>query len=38
VFGNTTKPQLRLITCGGVFDHAAHSYKDNIVVYANLVS
>ncbi|MCU1685632.1 MAG: class sortase [Amycolatopsis sp.] len=36
VFGNTTKPQLRLITCGGVFDHAAHSYQDNIVVYANL--
>ncbi|PKV92914.1 sortase family protein [Amycolatopsis echigonensis] len=38
VFGNTDKPQLRLITCGGVFDHAEHSYKDNIVVYANLVS
>jgi hypothetical protein len=27
---------LRLVTCGGVFDNAAHSYKDNIVVYANL--
>ncbi|GAA1030150.1 MULTISPECIES: class F sortase [Amycolatopsis] len=38
VFGNTDKPQLRIITCGGVFDHAEHSYKDNIVVYANLVS
>ncbi|MDT7724795.1 MAG: hypothetical protein QOI21_1371 [Actinomycetota bacterium] len=38
VYGNTDKPELRLITCGGVFDHAAHSYKDNIVVYANLVS
>jgi sortase (surface protein transpeptidase)/predicted small lipoprotein YifL len=36
VYGNTTKPELRLITCGGVFDHAVHSYKDNIVVYANL--
>ena len=36
VFGNTDKPQLRIITCGGVFDHAEHSYKDNIVVYANL--
>ncbi|QRP45975.1 class F sortase [Amycolatopsis sp. FDAARGOS 1241] len=38
VFGNTDKPQLRLITCGGVFDHAEHSYKDNIIVYANLVA
>jgi sortase (surface protein transpeptidase) len=36
VYGNTDKPQLRLITCGGVFDHAVHSYEDNIVVYANL--
>lgn len=36
VYGNTDKPQLRLITCGGVFDHEAHSYVDNVVVYANL--
>jgi sortase (surface protein transpeptidase) len=36
VYGKTTKPELRLVTCGGVFDNAAHSYKDNIVVYANL--
>jgi sortase (surface protein transpeptidase) len=36
VYGNTDKPQLRLITCGGAFDHAEHSYKDNIIVYANL--
>lgn len=36
VYGNTDKPQLRLITCGGVFDHAEHSYEDNVVVYANL--
>ncbi|GAA3834557.1 MULTISPECIES: class F sortase [Amycolatopsis] len=36
VYGNTDEPQLRLITCGGVFDHAEHSYTDNIVVYANL--
>jgi hypothetical protein len=36
VYGNTDKPELRLITCGGVFDHAEHSYKDNIVIYANL--
>jgi sortase (surface protein transpeptidase) len=38
VYGKTDKPELRLITCGGVFDHAVHSYKDNIVVYADLAS
>jgi sortase (surface protein transpeptidase) len=36
VYGNSDKPELRLITCGGAFDHAEHSYKDNIVVYAKL--
>ena len=36
VYGNSDRPELRLITCGGAFDHAEHSYKDNIVVYANL--
>ncbi|WP_167166457.1 class F sortase [Saccharomonospora amisosensis] len=36
VYGNTDKPQLRLITCGGVFDRAEHSYEDNVIVYANL--
>ncbi|MCE7005851.1 class F sortase [Kibdelosporangium philippinense] len=36
VYGNTTKPELRLITCGGAFDKNAHSYKDNIVVFASL--
>ena len=38
VYGNSDKPELRLITCGGVFDHAAHSYKDNIIVYAKLAA
>jgi len=37
VYGNSAKPELRLITCGGAFDHAEHSYRDNIVVYANLI-
>ncbi|WP_199433937.1 class F sortase [Qaidamihabitans albus] len=36
VYGNTDQPQLRLITCGGVFDQAEHSYEDNVIVYANL--
>jgi sortase (surface protein transpeptidase) len=38
VYGNTDNAALRLITCGGIFDPHAHSYKSNIVVYASLVS
>jgi hypothetical protein len=34
VFGPVPGEALRLITCGGRFDHAARSYRDNIVVYA----
>jgi sortase (surface protein transpeptidase) len=34
VFGDTAGPELRLITCGGSFDKAAHSYRDNVIVYA----
>jgi Sortase domain len=36
VYGTTPDPQLRLITCGGSFDRARRSYRDNIVVYATL--
>ncbi|GAA2309192.1 hypothetical protein GCM10010149_69180 [Nonomuraea roseoviolacea subsp. roseoviolacea] len=36
VYGNTTNAQLRLITCGGVFNKTAHSYTDNVIVYATL--
>ncbi|WP_240157687.1 class F sortase [Pseudonocardia broussonetiae] len=36
VYGPTADAQLRLITCGGSFDRAARSYRDNIVVYASL--
>jgi sortase (surface protein transpeptidase) len=38
VYGDTPGPELRLITCGGVFDAAAGSYLDNIVVYARLTA
>lgn len=38
VYGDTAGPELRLITCGGVFDDAARSYRDNTVVFARLVS
>jgi LPXTG-site transpeptidase (sortase) family protein len=34
VYGDVTDAELRLITCGGTFDHNAHSYEDNIIVYA----
>jgi LPXTG-site transpeptidase (sortase) family protein len=34
VHGPTPDRELRLITCGGSFDYAKRSYRDNIVVYA----
>jgi LPXTG-site transpeptidase (sortase) family protein len=36
VYGNTSRPELRLITCGGAFDAQAHSYLDNVLVFAAL--
>jgi len=38
VYGNTDHAALRLITCGGAFDHGVHSYQDNIVAFADLES
>jgi sortase (surface protein transpeptidase) len=38
VYFPTLNRELRLITCGGEFDFAAGSYRDNIVVYATLAS
>ena len=37
VYGDIDHAGLRLITCGGSFDRAAHGYRDNVVVYAGLV-
>lgn len=37
VFGPVPWPALRLVTCGGSFDRARGSYRDNLVVYARLV-
>lgn len=34
VYGPTPDRQLRLITCGGVFDRKLRSYRENLVVYA----
>lgn len=38
VYGDTPGPELRLITCGGDYDAAAHSYESNVVVHARLAS
>jgi hypothetical protein len=37
VYGDLDHAGLRVITCGGDFDSAAHSYLDNTVVFADLV-
>ncbi len=37
VYGDTEDASLRLITCGGAFDSAERSYRDNVVVFASLV-
>ena len=38
VYADLDHAGLRVITCGGEFDHAAHSYRDNTVVFADLVT
>jgi LPXTG-site transpeptidase (sortase) family protein len=37
VYGNTDRPELRLITCGGEWNPEVHDYTDNTVVFAHLV-
>jgi len=34
VYAPSLQPALRLITCGGDFDRAARSYRDNVIVFA----
>jgi hypothetical protein len=38
VYGDFSRPALRLITCGGRWVGGATGYEDNIVVFASLVS
>ena len=38
VYGPTLRSSLRLVTCGGPFDHAAGSYRDNVIVSADPVA
>lgn len=37
VYRQADGPELRLITCGGPFDEADRSYRDNVVVFATAV-
>ncbi|MGH3611443.1 MAG: class F sortase [Pseudonocardia sp.] len=37
VYGDTKDAELRLITCGGVFDRGTGQYQDNVVAYARLL-
>jgi hypothetical protein len=36
VYGSVDRPVLRLITCGGTFDHIRHRYRGNVIAFATL--
>jgi sortase (surface protein transpeptidase) len=38
VYGATSGPAIRLVTCGGRFDSATGNYLDNIIAYGTLES
>ncbi|WP_030832517.1 class F sortase [Streptomyces hygroscopicus] len=38
VYGDTPDAQLRLITCGGAYDHSVNDYTANVVAFAHLAS
>ncbi len=38
VYSSDGPPALELVTCGGPYDHRAHTYTANVVVYTFLVS
>lgn len=37
IYGPTSAPTLRLITCGGRFDKATRQYDDNVIVFATII-
>jgi hypothetical protein len=37
VYAPTLDPALRLVTCGGAFDQARGSYRDNVIAFADQV-
>jgi hypothetical protein len=38
IWNHTPRPVLRLITCGGGFDRASGHYRDNLIVYAAIIT
>nr|WP_237683799.1 class F sortase [Nocardiopsis sinuspersici] len=38
VYGDTDRPELRLITCGGDFNPGTRHYTDNVIVYARITA
>ncbi|MFC3573604.1 class F sortase [Streptomyces yaanensis] len=38
VYADTPTPELRVITCGGTYNHTVHDYESNVVVFAHLDS
>jgi hypothetical protein len=36
VYYPTLTPALRLVTCGGQFDHATGHYRSNVIVFATM--
>nr|WP_228123627.1 class F sortase [Streptomyces olivaceus] len=36
VYGDVDRPEVRLITCAGDYDHKVKDYTDNLVVFAHL--
>ncbi|MFI9808763.1 class F sortase [Streptomyces sp. NPDC052301] len=37
VYADASRPEVRLITCAGDYDHSVRDYTDNLVVFAHLV-
>ena len=37
VYGKTSSPELRILSCGGEYDEETRQYEDNVIVYARLV-
>ncbi|MEU4112659.1 class F sortase [Streptomyces sp. NPDC048208] len=37
VYANAARPEVRLITCAGDYDHSAKDYTENLVVFGHLV-
>lgn len=36
IYGETSSPELRILSCGGEYDEETRQYADNVIVYARL--